>query len=397
MESCSSDNYLPSSSSSSSLSSDVGVNTTSISNSRRYGLNIAASNLIHAPLTTLLEYSGILGGGGGRGGATGSPPSSPPSSSRGFNRGGGGGDDHHQEVTIRIISGGGGGGNGGGVESSTSALLNDQPGGGEVLPETLASDGAVAGGTTDASSSNSSSYQRYDIQNIARWIEQILPFSLLLLLVFIRQHLQGFCVTLWIAAVLFKSNDVLRKQTALKGERKNYVLVTMTVLFMLHVVSIYWWYLNDDLLYPLALLPPTKVPPFWHAVFIIVVNDAMARQVAMAFKCILLLYYKNSRGQNYRKQGQMLTLMEYFLLLYRALLPAPVWYRFFLNKEYGSLFSSLITGLYLTFKLTSVLRKVQLFFTALRALSRKEMHYGSYATSEQVYTSMARCNMVLKV
>lgn len=57
-------------------------------------------------------------------------------------------------------------------------------------------------------------------------------------------------------------------------------------------------------------------------------------------------------------QGQMLTLVEYLLLLYRALLPTPVWYRFFLNKEYGSLFSSLLTGLYLTFKLTSVVEKV---------------------------------------
>jgi hypothetical protein len=54
----------------------------------------------------------------------------------------------------------------------------------------------------------------------------------------------------------------------------------------------------------------------------------------------------------------MLTIVEYFLLLYRALLPTPVWYRFFLNKEFGSLFSSLITGLYLTFKLTSVVEKV---------------------------------------
>lgn len=105
------------------------------------------------------------------------------------------------------------------------------------------------------------------------------------------------------------------------------------------------------------------------------------------------------------------------MLLYRALLPTPVWYRFFLNKEYGSLFSSLMTGLYLTFKLTSVVEKVrqglsmcglltpsisyllphpvvssyinsdfqvQSFFAALKALSRKEVHYGAYATTEQV-------------
>lgn len=57
-------------------------------------------------------------------------------------------------------------------------------------------------------------------------------------------------------------------------------------------------------------------------------------------------------------QAQLLTLVEYILLLYRALIPGPVWYRFFLNKEYGNLFSSLTTGLYLTFKLTSTYEKV---------------------------------------
>ena len=62
----------------------------------------------------------------------------------------------------------------------------------------------------------------------------------------------------------------------------------------------------------------------------------------------------------------MLTLVEYTLLLYRALLPTPVWYRFFLNRAYGSLFSSLTTGLYLTFKLTSVVEKV--FFHSLKLM-----------------------------
>lgn len=118
----------------------------------------------------------------------------------------------------------------------------------------------------------------------------------------------------------------------------------------------------------------------------------MVRQAAMVLKCILLMYYKNSRGRDNHKQvscfmnlnvldsyliyifyictlvitcidldvcqGQLLTLVEYLLLLYRALLPTPVWYQFFLNKEYGSFFSSLTTGLYLTFKLTSVVEKV---------------------------------------
>ncbi|WVZ19353.1 hypothetical protein V8G54_006675 [Vigna mungo] len=110
----------------------------------------------------------------------------------------------------------------------------------------------------------------------------------------------------------------------------------------------------------------------------------------MALKCLLLIYYKNGRGHNFRRQGQMLTLIEYTLLLYRALLPTPVWYRFFLNKDYGSLFSSLTTGLYLTFKLTSVVEKVQCFVSALKALSKKEVHYGVYATTEQNKTLRER-------
>ncbi|KAL5711568.1 RING-type E3 ubiquitin transferase [Ranunculus cassubicifolius] len=393
-----------------------GNNSNSSSSSSSDSINrrpFSASNFIRSPVATLLEYSGIL--------RTNSNNNSRSSHHQGENHGLiNGGDDHHDhspiggnggngEVSIRIIGAGeqdhvriGGAA----IPSSPVASpgenasllplthISSEAGEGVSLSPTSMSsvnsgaDGETAGGD---GSTRDSSYQRYDIQQVARWIEQILPFSLLLLVVFIRQHLQGFFVTIWVAAVMFKSNDVLKKQTALKGERKISVLVGIAIVFMFHVLGVYWWYRNDDLLYPLVMLPPKAIPPFWHAIFTIMVNDTMVRQASMILKCILLMYYKNSRGRNYRRQGQMLTLVEYMVLLYRALLPAPVWYRFFLNKEYGSLFSSLTTGLYLTFKLTSVVEKVQSFFSALKALSRKEVHYGSYATSEQVNTAGDLC------
>ncbi|KAF3454777.1 hypothetical protein FNV43_RR05225 [Rhamnella rubrinervis] len=369
-------------------------------NSRRFGIQIPG--FIRAPLTVLLEQAGVFG-----------PPRSVSQGTHGLviNR-----NSRHraprstvqveeeeeeegdvmveEEVSIRIIGAGehevertsvdganvnGGSGNSNAAPSSGNEGREDD------------GDDEFGSGSGATSNSGDSSYQRYDIQHLARWFEQILPFSLLLLLVFIRQHFQGFSVTIWIAAVMFKSNDILRKQAALKGERKVPVLVGISLVFMLHVICIYWWYRNEDLLYPLILLPPKAIPPFWHAIFIIMVNDIMVRQAAMTFKCILLMYYKNSRGRDNHKQGQLLTLVEYLLLLYRALLPTPVWYQFFLNKEYGSFFSSLTTGLYLTFKLTSVVEKVRYFFVALRALSRKEVHYGSYATSEQVNAAGDLC------
>ncbi|KMT06481.1 hypothetical protein BVRB_7g156600 [Beta vulgaris subsp. vulgaris] len=376
----------------------------------RYRIPFSASNFIRSPISTLLEYSGLLRPRStashesdsliAAANSSSSPHLHDSSPNAGPGPGAGAG-----EVSIRII---------GAAEhdhdptSTTPSQLHPCPTVHPLPLPTTATDAqpATAGdphfstSTTDAESGDASAapnnnrdstYQRYDIQQAARWIEQILPFSLLLLVVFIRQHLQGFFVTIWIAVFMFKSNDILRKQTALKGERKIPLLVGICTLFTLHVAGVYWWYRNDDLLYPLIMLPPKEIPPFWHAVFIIMVNDTLVRQAAMIVKCILLMYYKNSRGRNYRRQGQILTLVEYLLLLYRALLPTPVWYRFFLNKEYGSLFSSLMTGLYLTFKLTSVVEKVQSFFAAIKALSRKEIHYGAYATSEQVTAAGDMC------
>ncbi|XP_050387091.1 uncharacterized protein LOC126803334 [Argentina anserina] len=372
-------------------------------------MQFPALRFFRSPLSFLLDYSGILtptsSSSSHREGdaeavtagvaAADSRPHSPASCSSSGSRNAG-------EVSIRIIGAGEQEDRGSGDETTTAVHenggaegLDSQAGMDErvplVAPSSSPENEAGEGGNGVEDNSRDAAHQRYDIQQAARWIEQVLPFSLLLLVVFIRQHLQGFFVTIWISAVLYRSNDMVKKQTALKGDRKISFLVGMAVAFMFHVVVVYWWYGNEDLLYPLALLPPKAIPPFWHAIFIILVNDTLVRQATMAFKCLLLVYYKNGRGHNYRRQGQMLTVVEYSLLLYRALLPAPVWYRFFLNKEYGSLFSSLVTGLYLTFKLTSVVEKVQSFFASIRALSRKDIHYGSHATLEQVTTAGDLC------
>ncbi|KAK1415419.1 hypothetical protein QVD17_31200 [Tagetes erecta] len=347
---------------------------------------------LQAPVTTVLEYSGVF---------------RPRSNNNDYNESHTLIHDHHRslsdsdrptvsnangdngEVSIRII-GAADPEEGDGGEGGEPGAVNAGDGGRGEREMADSSDVEGENGGS-GSRSDSSSQQRYDMQQVSRWIEQILPFSLLLLIVFIRQHLQGFFVTIYVTAFMYKSNDILQKQTALKGERKLSVLAGYFIVFVLHVIGVYWWYQNDDLCYPLFMVPPRAIPPFWHAIFTIIVNDTMVRQAAMAIKLILLMYYRNGKGHNFRRQGQMLTLVEYALLLYRAFLPAPVWYRFFLNKEYGSLFSSLTTGLYLTFKLTSIVEKVGSLWTALKALSRKDVHYGSYATPEQVIEAGDLC------
>lgn len=96
-----------------------------------------------------------------------------------------------EEVSIRIIgeaeheadrNGVDGEQNGGGIGNAASSSENE--GRDDVEDDFDSGSGVISNG-------GDSSYQRYDIQHLARWFEQILPFTLLLLLVFIRQHFQG--------------------------------------------------------------------------------------------------------------------------------------------------------------------------------------------------------------
>ncbi|PWZ08414.1 hypothetical protein Zm00014a_040124 [Zea mays] len=137
-----------------------------------------------------------------------------------------------------------------------------------------------------------------------------------------RRRTSGFFVTIWIATVMFKSNDILCKQTALKRERKITVLVGITILFVVHVSGFYWCYKNGDLIRPLMMLPPKEIPPFWHAIFIILVNAGISilstglryNGAPNCYGCqmfTLLMYYKNNIGRSYRRQVNHLHLLSY--------------------------------------------------------------------------------------
>lgn len=187
--------------------------SSSTSNSRRYGFQFPALSFLQAPVSTLLEYSGIL------------RPRSDHHETEGLIVDGDGGQLRRRlsdagsasgngEVSIRIIGAGEqghvgfdeseeaigqipaaagprldregvDGGNGRDVSDGERVSMASSP----SAVDTGNGDGGD--GTAGGNSNRDSSYQRYDIQQVARWVEQILPFSLLLLVVFIRQHLQG--------------------------------------------------------------------------------------------------------------------------------------------------------------------------------------------------------------
>lgn len=59
-----------------------------------------------------------------------------------------------------------------------------------------------------------------------------------------------------------------------QNERKPGVLVAVGWGLVVHVIGVYWWYSGEALWRPLVLFPPREIPPFWDAIFIIVVNGS---------------------------------------------------------------------------------------------------------------------------
>lgn len=188
----------------------LATNINSTSNPVRLRYNLSASNLIQTPLLTLLDYFGLLH----------NPPIPLPASNQEMQAPLRSPPPHFhdttaapsatssEEVSIRIIASSeeddeeepsslvvADTGDDEDVESHSSpstplfsspnATLQGEDGTG--LAATAAGDDADNSNNANRDSTN----QRYGIQQIARWFEQILPFSLLLLVVFIRQHLQG--------------------------------------------------------------------------------------------------------------------------------------------------------------------------------------------------------------
>lgn len=188
-------------------------------------MQLPALNFLRSPLSFILDYSGILPPTSAHreseplvavNGGPVTPDARPQSPARCVDTAGGG--TSSGEVSIQIIGGGEQGGhsvlsqgraeeaslveNGGSVSGmparDNQSSARSDGGAGERVPLLPPSSSPSTGsgrvdavGGRDLDEDSRDAYPRNDIQQFAKWTEQVLPFSLLLLVVFIRQHLQG--------------------------------------------------------------------------------------------------------------------------------------------------------------------------------------------------------------
>eukprot|EP01103_Thecamoeba_quadrilineata_P016089 TRINITY_DN5289_c0_g1_i2.p1 TRINITY_DN5289_c0_g1~~TRINITY_DN5289_c0_g1_i2.p1 ORF type:complete len:286 (-),score=25.08 TRINITY_DN5289_c0_g1_i2:225-1082(-) len=225
-----------------------------------------------------------------------------------------------------------------------------------------------------------------------KWLENSIPFFLLLLGLFLYQHKFGIMLFLWHFSVLFHTNQALKKQVALKENRQVSLLLGIIGILLIHIAGTYLSFQSSGNLWrSLFLLPPNTNISVWDVLWYISMNDLMVRFGTMIAKCIFIILF--GKLPSHKRKGQLYTVIEIFSHLYRALLPIPIWFTYFLNDENGQIFSCIIGGLYLTFKLTSLLSKVKLFFTTIKAYLIKEVPFGTYASQEEVTEVGDQCSI----
>lgn len=114
---------------------------------------------------------------------------------------------------------------------------------------------------------------------------------------------------------------------------------------------------------------------------LIIANDFLARSVFMILKSFAVLIVPYVLSQ--RKIGLLYSFLEGICDLYRWVLPAPVWLRFFFTQ--GSVIASFIfPWFYIVFKIPNTWKKFSLIGTHLYKLLFKDAPYGRYATTQEI-------------
>jgi len=217
-------------------------------------------------------------------------------------------------------------------------------------------------------------------------MEQNVPFIALLAIVFIYEHCGGLFTFAYLTSGLHFANVRMREQVALKEQRSRFVLVLVLGVLLSTLAATLLLFRDEQLWLRLVFLAPSAPAPqhprsVLAVVWCIVVTDVVARYASMAIKVALTLCLC---ATPHRRLRQLYRLSEMSFGVYRSALPMPQWYLWLLADGSSHLFSSLVTGLYLTFKLAAVVDQLRAVSSMCRSTLLQQSLYGRYATQVEV-------------
>lgn len=179
----------------------------------------------------------------------------------------------------------------------------------------------------------------------------------------------GLLTFAYLTVGLHFANVRMKEQVGLKEKRSRPELLLLLAVLLGMVGATLALFAEEELWLRLAFVTPSRGQPpaqqtILRVVWCVVVTDLVARYLSMAAKAALALCLCATPPRRLR---QLYRLSEMCAAVYRSALPVPAWYGWLLLDGSGSLFPSLVTGLYLTFKMAAVLDQLRTLSSACRA------------------------------
>ena len=222
----------------------------------------------------------------------------------------------------------------------------------------------------------------------------VVPFLLLLLLVFISHHFFGLLSFAWLTIVQHKTNSTIKHQIGLWAGHERNKVVYCVVNLAGTVALTYIVFGESQLWHRLFFMTPTGSGEYltiWAAIWTVVVNDIILSMVAMLMKCGVLVTCV-SRGMLPGSRRQVLTLIESSMALYRLLAPIPVWY-FYFSSGSNTIVATICVGVYLVIKLLTAAERAKHVVFMTKSFLKGDAIYGRFATQEEVTACQDDCSI----
>ncbi|KAG2492176.1 hypothetical protein HYH03_009425 [Edaphochlamys debaryana] len=260
------------------------------------------------------------------------------------------------------------------------------------------------------------------VQVVAEWIAESVPFLLLLTWGFIVNHFSTLMITVWLAALTMRANADTRRIVAMRREAASGTCLAQAAVVAVVAGGIVAFTLPDTELLRALALGDVRKDTGIECLLLVALADSVLRFASLCPKLLVIAWFRrpgagsgsgfrlprfgfgagsgaagglggaagggggaggherSSPARLQRQQSRVLTVVECGIGLYRALVPAPIWYSYFVGGGISEspLLSSLFCGVYLTIKTSSMSTQVRTFALALKTATRQGSLYGTY-------------------
>ncbi|KAK9391608.1 RING finger and transmembrane domain-containing protein 2-like [Crotalus adamanteus] len=222
-----------------------------------------------------------------------------------------------------------------------------------------------------------------ELKVVISWLQDGLPFIIILLAKLCFQHKLGIALCLGMASTFAYANSALREQVSLKEKRSVFVIFWIVVFLAGNTLYLLYTFNSQQLYNSLIFLKPNlEKLDFFDLMWMVGITDFVLKYLTIALKCLVVALPKIILAV--KSKGMFYLVIEEVSQLFRSLVPIQLWYKYIMGDDPSSSYflgGSLII-MYSLCKSFDICGRVGSVTRAVRVLCAPQS-YGVRATNQQ--------------